>query len=470
MEYNDFLGGKSQLGDNLGFDPVFMPDYLFDFQKVMVNWAITKGRGALIEDCGTGKTIQELVFAQNVVEKTNKNVLLCTPLAVAHQFVAEADKFGIEIKRSNDGKPKSKITVTNYEKLHLFNPVDYGGFVGDEGGCLKNFKSARKNLIIEFIRKMPFRLFGSATFAPNDYIELGNTSEALGVMGFLDMLEVYFKNTQNESSFSRGHFLGHGGEAPKWRFKPNGKKWFWRFVSSWAKAIRKPSDLGFDDDGFTLPPLIENQHVIDKEIIPPGELFPRMAVGLGAQRKEMRATIKERCELTAELMSGKSSSIAWCHLNDEHDMLEKILGKQAFSVRGGLKDDEKERRIIGFINGERPFLITKPQVAGFGLNLQFCNHMVYFIGHSFEQYYQGCRRCWRFGQEKPVTVDIVTTKGCLSVLKNLQRKAGQAEVLYSELIANMSEALAPDKKEYQETGIEIPLWIKKGGGNGSSNN
>jgi len=459
LNYSDFLYKKTQLGGDHGFKPTFMPDYLFDFQKVMVNWGIRKGRGALVEDCGLGKSIQELVWAQNVVEKTNKNVLLASPLAVSHQFLREAEKFGIDLKRSDDGKPKGKITVTNYEKLKMFDPVDYVGFVGDEGGCLKNFKSATKNLIIEFIRKMPYRLFGSATFAPNDYIELGNTAEALGVMGFLDMLDEYFKNTQNESAFSRGHFLGHGGEAPKWRFKPHGKRWFWKFVSSWAKAIRRPSDLGFDDGDFILPPLIENQHIIKKAFIKPGELFPSLAVGLGEQREEMRRTIKERCELAAELMQDKSASIAWCHLDAEHDYLEKILGNKAFSVRGGIKDDEKERRIFGFINRERPWLITKPRVAGFGLNFQFCNHMVYFIGHSFEQYYQGTRRCWRYGQDKPVTVDIVTTQGCVSILKNLQRKASQSEVLFSELIANMNGNFVQKHKKINSAKISLPDWI-----------
>lgn len=459
MGYAEFLERKTQLGGNHGFDPVWMPDFLFEFQKSLVEWSIMKGRSALVEDCGLGKSIQELVFAQNVVQKTNKNVLLVAPLAVSHQFTREGEKFGVEVFRSDDGKPKGKITVTNYERLKLFDPKDYIAFIGDEGGILKHFKSATKGLVIEFIRKMPFRLFGSATFAPNDYIELGNTSEALGEMGFLDMLEEFFKNTQNMSSFSRGHFLGQGGELPKWIFKPAGQRMFWKWVCSWARALRKPSDLGFEDNGFILPALIEKQHIIDKPFIKPGELFPSVAIGLGEQREEMRRTVNERCELTSELMQGKAHSIAWCHLDAEHDRLEKILGKQAFSVRGGLDDEEKERRLMGFIDGERPFLITKPRVAGFGLNLQFCNHMVYFVGHSFEQYYQGVRRCWRFGQENEVTVEIVTTPGCMSVLSNLQRKERQSEILFRELIANINEATKVEIDSYEHTQIKTPSWM-----------
>lgn len=460
MSYEDFIERKTQFGKDSGFKPVWMPDFLFDFQKVMTEWAMRKGRAALVEDCGMGKSIQELVWSENMVRKTNGNILIAAPLAVSHQFVREGEKFGIEVERSNDGKPKGKITVTNYERLKLFDPNDYIGFCGDEGGCLKNFKSQIKNLVIEFIRKMPYRIFGSATFAPNDYIELGNTAEALGVMGFMDMLEEYFKSTQNESMYNRGHFLGHGGEVPKYRFKPHGKKWFWKFVASWAKAIRKPSDLGFPDDGYDLPPLIENQHTVDMPFIPDGEMFPRLAVGLGEQRAEMKRTLKERCELAASLMEGKDHSIAWCHLDAEHDLLEKLLGDKAFSVRGGLKnDEEKELRLMGFVNGERPFLITKPKVAGFGLNLQFCNHMVYFTGHSFEQFYQSKRRCWRFGQTRPVTVDVVTTQGCMSVLKNLQRKAEQAEMLYDELIRNMHESAKGNKRIYDDFKPELPSWM-----------
>lgn len=466
-DYQSFLQRKSQLGGNHGFSPTFMPGYLFGFQQEMILWGTQKGRAALVEDCGLGKSIQELVWAQNVVEHTNKPVLIAAPLAVSHQFIREGEKFGIEVHRSDDGKPKGKITVTNYERLNLFDPNDWVGFCGDEGGCLKNFKSSRKNLVIEFIRKMPYRLFGSATFAPNDYIELGNTAEALGEMGFLDMLDLYFKNTQNESAYSRGHFLGQSGEVSKWRFKPHGKQWFWKWVASWAKAIRKPSDLGYPDDGFILPPLIENQHVIDKAYIRPGEMFPRLAVGLAEQREEMRRTVKERCEKAAELMYGKPASIAWCHLDDEHDLLEKMLGNNAFSVRGGLKDEEKERRLMGFINRERPWLITKPRVAGYGLNLQFCNHMTYFTGHSFEQWYQSSRRCWRFGQKNTVTADVITTKGCISVLKNLQRKAEQAETMFAELIAKMSTGFNVDRKDYQGATVKLPSWLNNGGNNGS---
>lgn len=457
-DYTAFLHQKTQIENNHGFNPVFMPDFLFDFQRSLVEWSLRKGRGALLCDCGLGKGPMTLVWADNVVRKTNGNVLIATPLAVSHQFETEGTKFGIECRRSGDGKPKGKITVTNYERLHLFNPDDYVGFAGDESGCLKDSKSVRKGIVGEFVRTLPYRLLASATAAPNDFIELGNHSEVLGELGFLDMLSMYFKNDSNTCDTGR-KYAAFGGKAPQWRFKKHAQEPFWRWVSSWARAVRKPSDLGFDDGKFTLPPLIEQQHVVDYRYVHPGEMFPRPAVGLKEQREELRATLTQRCEKMAELMTDHDRSVGWCHLNPEGDLLEKLV-PDCVQVSGSDSDDEKEEKIKAFLEGQVKRMVTKPSIAGWGLNLQFCNHTAYFPSHSFEAYYQGIRRFWRFGQERSVTVDIVTTTGGKKVLDNLQRKADAADRMFDNLILHMNDSLKVDPFRYFEKKEKVPSWLK----------
>ena len=251
MNYADFVASKSHEGADHGFSPTFMPSNLFDFQKAMVEYAVRKGRSALFEDCGMGKTAQLLTWAQNVIEHTNRPVLVLSPLAVAAQTLREAGKFGIEACRSSDGTLPGKLVITNYERLVHFSPSDFAGVVCDESSILKSFDGARKAEITAFMRKVPYRLLATATAAPNDYIELGTSSEALGHLGYMDMLNRFFKNDLNNSATRR-----HYGEAPKWRFRGHAEQPFWRWVCSWARALRKPSDLGFDDGRFVLPPLI----------------------------------------------------------------------------------------------------------------------------------------------------------------------------------------------------------------------
>ncbi len=456
MEYSEFLDRKLHYGEKSGFDPLFMPDFLYDFQRDLVAWSLIKGRAAIFADCGLGKTPMQLVWAENVTRKTNGNILIITPLAVSNQTTREADKFNIECKRSSDGNPKGKITVTNYERLHLFDPSDYIGAVCDESSILKNFDGKRKGIITEFVRTMPYRLMCTATAAPNDYIELGTTSEALGEMGFMDMLNRYFKNDQNTCDTGR-HYAATGGAAPKWRFKKHAQKPFWQWVCSWARAIRKPSDLGYNDGRFLLPDLIENQVMIDNTKALPGELFVRPAIGLREQREELRLTLNERCEKVAELVSNNGVALVWCHLNAEGDLLEKLV-PGSVQVSGSDSDEKKEERLKAFSDGEVKVLVTKPKIAGFGLNWQHCAHMTFFPSHSFEQYYQSVRRCWRFGQEKPVVVDVVTTGGGLSVLDNLQRKAKAADDMFTELVSYMNDAIKTTKTAF-ETEMEVPSWL-----------
>lgn len=452
-EYNKFIYDKTHLKYEKGFEPLFMPDFLFDFQKEMTEWNIIKGRSAMFEDCGLGKTPQFLVWAQNVVMHTNKPVIILTPLSVAQQVVREGEKFGIECEYSKDGKYKKDIVVTNYERLHYFDKNDFDGLVCDESSILKNFAGQRRKQITEFIKKIKYRILSTATAAPNDYIELGTSSEALGVMGYMDMLNMFFKNDQNNSSTGR-----HYGKMVQWRLKKPAEMVFWRWITSWAKAIRKPSDLGFDDGNFILPELIENQHVIEATIRRPGEMFIRPAIGLKEQRDELRVTIKQRCEKVAELVDHKKPFLIWCHLNDEGDLLEKLI-PNAIQVAGKHSDDEKEKRLNAFSNGEVQGMITKPKIAGFGMNWQHCAHMTFFPSNSYEQYYQGVRRCWRFGQENSVKVDMITTPGMETILNNLQNKSKAADKMFENLINQMNNSLKIDTNNNPTKEIKGPKWL-----------
>ena len=455
MNYSEFLEKKSNLSGNFGFDPLFMPDYLKDFQKHLVGWSLSKGRSAIFADCGLGKTVIQLVWAQNVVQKTNGRVLILAPLSVGQQTIREAGKFGIEAHRSRNGETPGKIIVTNYERLHYFNTNDFVGCVCDESSILKNFDGAYKTQVTEFMKKLPYRLLCTATAAPNDYIELGTSAESLGELGFTDMLMRFFKNDTNPTIDTRKRY---GGDVPKWRFKHHAELPFWRWVCSWARAIRKPADLGFDNLEFILPPLLENTYNVKTVKNRNGMLFALPAVGLFEQRQERRISITERCEKAAELASKNGASVLWCNLNDEGDLLESIT-PDSVQVCGSQSDDEKEEKLLAFLNGEAKRLVTKPMCAGFGLNMQHCSHMTFFPSNSYEQYYQGVRRCWRFGQKSPVNVDIVSTDGDLQVLKNLQRKATAADRMFDHLVMYMNDVMSIDKKTLYDKKTEVPKWL-----------
>lgn len=451
-DYQSFLARKLHEGADTGFSPRFMPSGLFDFQQAMVEYAVGKGRAALFEDCGLGKTVQFLTWAQNIVEHTNRPTLILTPLAVAGQTVREAAKFGIEAHRSSEGSIPGKLVVTNYERLEHFNPNDFAGVVCDESSILKSFDGARKAEITDFMRKVPYRLLATATAAPNDYIELGTSSEALGYMGYMDMLNRFFKNDQNNSATRRMY-----GEAPKWRFKGHAELPFWRWVCSWARAMRKPSDLGFDDGPMRLPQLIENHHLVESHLRADGMLFSLPASTLPEQRDEKKRTIKERCERAAKLVDHGKPAIMWCQFNEEADLLEEII-HGARQVSGSQSDEVKERAFTDFINGDIRVLVTKPKIGALGLNFQHCAHVVYFPSHSFEQYYQAVRRCWRFGQKQPVTVDLVMTEGERKIIENLKRKAVAAEAMFDNLVAEMNSAISLTSKKHFGSPMEVPKW------------
>ncbi len=453
MNYNKFLQEKSQIGGDHGFKPMWMPGFLFDFQTNLVEWALVKGRGAIFADCGLGKTPMQLVWAENIARYTNGNVLILTPLAVSAQTIKEAEKFGIEATRSHEGKVY-RITVTNYERLHYFDSKDFVGCVCDESSILKSFDGKRKTQITSFMRKMKYRLLCTATAAPNDYIELGTSSEALGYLGYTDMLGKFFKNTLNNISTGR-----YRGQTAKWRLKGYAEDHFWRWVCSWARACRMPSDLGFDNDKFILPSKTEVQHIVKASRPLNGKLFPFPAIGLKEEREERRATIKERCEKVAELVNDtKKPALVWCHLNDEGDLLESMING-GLQVAGKHSDEVKEERLTGFASGDIRVLITKPKIGAWGLNYQHCSHITFFPSHSYEQYYQGVRRCWRFGQKNPVKIDIISTEGELNVLENLQRKSKAADKMFSNLVGFMNDHLNIKNITQFNKKESVPEWL-----------
>jgi hypothetical protein len=284
-DYQSFLERKTHIGHQSGFDPVWMPNFLFPFQRALTTWAIEKGRAAIFADCGLGKTAMQLVWAQNVVEKTCKPVLILTPLSVGAQTIREAHKFNIDAKQSRDGKVAAPITVTNYQQLHKFDWKEFGGVVCDESSILKNFDGAIKQEVTEFMRKLPYRLLCTATAAPNDYIELGTSSEALGDLGFIDMVNRFFKKAEQTTSRSEEFRAG------LYRFRGHSQMDFWRWVCSWARAVRKPSDLGYPDDDYKLPELVSVEHIIKARTVNPDFLFDMPANGLAEQRSERRRTI-----------------------------------------------------------------------------------------------------------------------------------------------------------------------------------
>lgn len=453
-DYESFLERKTQVGCNSGFDPIFMPDMLFDFQKALVEWSVRKGRAAVFSDCGTGKTFVQLTWAENVARKTGGRVLILTPLAVAFQTVKEGEKIGVEVIHRREGlQAGDRIVVTNYERLHYFSPDDFQAVVCDESSILKNFDGVTRKQITDFMRKRPYRLLCTATAAPNDYIELGTSSEVLGELGATDMISRFFKKIDQTTTARQEHMVGI------YRLRSHAQRDFWRWVCSWSRAIRKPSDMGFDDAGFVLPPLILNSHTVQAKKPRDGYLFDIPAIGLDEQRKDLRNTIGERCEMAAQLVNAHDkAAVVWCNLNEEGNRLAKLING-AVEVSGSDSEEHKEETFKGFINGDVRVLVSKASIAGFGLNLQHCAHQTYFPSHSYEQFYQSVRRCWRFGQKNAVTVDMITTNGQENVLANLNRKSEQASAMFDQLVAMMWKELKIKTVNGYTKKEEAPKWL-----------
>lgn len=455
MDYSDFIHRKEHLADGDGFDPSFLPASLFDFQVALVEWAQRRARAAVLADCGLGKSAIQLTWAQNVVERENARVLVLTPLAVAPQTVREGEKFGIRCVRSRDGRklPASGIVVINYERLDALDPSDFVGVVCDESSILKSYDGVRRGEITRFLSKMKYRLLCTATSAPNDYVELGTHSEALGELGYVDVLSRFFVAGDNTGTVAQRRW----GESVKFRLKGHAEEPFWRWVCSWARAVRRPSDLGFDDGPFVLPPLEEEVHLVEARTLPRGRLFEARADGLREQREANRRTLRERCERMAELSNARPSSLVWCNLNDEGDLLEEMIDG-AVQVSGSDSDEVKEERLLAFADGQIRRLVTKPRIGGWGMNFQRCTHVGFFASHSFEQYYQGVRRCWRFGQKSPVKVDVVGTEGLYGVVENLRRKAKAADEMFGRLVASMNRSLKVRDARVTKA-MSLPSWV-----------
>lgn len=455
-DYHRFLARKSQVAQLDGFEPTFMPDWLFDFQSHLVTWSIRKGRSALFEDCGLGKTAQQLVFAENCVRHTNKPALILTPLAVADQTVREAEKFGIEAKKSKDGKPAKNITVTNYESLHKFDESDYSAVCGDEIGCIKAFDGKRRKQVTRFMSKMRYRLGATATAAPNDFIELGTIAEALGEMTQSDMLGMFFRSSDKKrhSLFKEGDFWNRA----KYFFRAHSEVPFWRWVCSWARAIRSPADIGFDGSRFVLPELDIEQHTIETDFRYPGELFPRVARTLAEQRDERKRTMETRCEMVARIVDHDKPALVWCQYNPEGDILEKMI-PGAVQVAGCNSDEEKSERLNGFATGEFRVLVTKPKIGAFGMNYQHCGHQTLFPSHSFEQFYQCIRRSLRFGRVGKVKVDIIATEGEAGVTENLKSKQVKADEMFANLVEHMNQSQRVEIVNNHTRKMESPSWL-----------
>lgn len=451
MTYEDFIKSKKHSTLDFGFNPIYYPDYAFDFQKEIISKSIQKGRIGIFADTGLGKTLISLSIANNVVLKTNKRVLILTPLAVAFQFIDEATKLGIDdIEYSKDGKFTKKIVICNYERLHYFNSEDFEAVLLDESSILKNFNGQIKNQITSFIKKVNYRFLTTATPSPNDFIELGTSSEALGYIGYMDMLTKFFKNNKN-SIDSNNRNIGE-----KFYLKPHAEKAFFQWVNSWSIMVKKPSDLGFSDERYKLPKLITNTHkVINTNHFSMGSLFAVEAKSMSEIKNEQKLTEEQRCIKAVELAKDKTS-VYWCNTNQESSYL-KNMDKEAVEIIGSQSIEQKEEILKAFANCEIKRIITKAKMTSQGLNWQHCNHSVMFPTWSFEQYYQAIRRFWRFGQTKDVTIDLVISEGQNRVMEALKQKTQKAQELYQNLVENVNENYV-DTKVFKSTNFIKPKF------------
>lgn len=450
-EYLDFLEKKRHSIGDFGFDPNYIPDMAFDFQRHIIEKAIRKGRIGVFADTGLGKTLIQLSIAKNIINHTNKKVLILTPLAVAFQFILEAEKLGIDdIEYSKDGKHTKKIVICNYERLHYFDSKDFVGVILDESSILKNFDGKIKNQITSFVKKLPYRFLSTATPSPNDFIELGTSSEALGYMGYMDMLGKFFKNNQN-SVDSTNRNIGE-----KFYLKPHAEKDFFAWVNQWSIMCKMPSDLGFSNERYILPNLLINKHVVNNEslldIDGQIQMFNRPAKNFNEVRHEVKMTIENRCYKALELAKNKTS-VYWCNRNDESTIL-KTNDKESVEIIGSQSIDQKEEILKAFADGEIKRIVTKAKMTGMGLNWQHCNHSVFFPTYSYEQYYQAIRRFWRFGQKKDVTIDLVISDGQTRVLEAIQQKTEKAKQLHKQLTENVNRQFNHTTKDFNQTVIK----------------
>jgi superfamily II DNA or RNA helicase len=428
MSYEAFLAGKVHRDRPTGIElDGELHSFLFPFQRDIVRWALRRGRAAVFADCGMGKTAMQLVWAHHVPGP----VIIFAPLAVAAQTVREgADKLGIPVQyiRQQPKDPRG-IYVANYEMLEHFDPDAWEGVVLDESSIIKDKDGRFRNRLIESFGGVRFRLACTATPAPNDFTELGNHSEFLGVMSQTEMLATFF--------------VHDGGSTQDWRLKGHARKEFWAWVASWGVMIRKPSDLGYDDGSFVLPALHYHQHTIRTEKAPEGFLFPVEAQTLQERISARRSTVEERVAMcAADVNASDETWIVWCNLNDESAALAAAI-EGAVEVRGSDSPESKEAALLGFSRGEFRVLVTKPSIAGHGMNWQHCRNVAFVgLSDSWEQYYQAVRRCWRFGQEREVHVHVYSAETEGAVVANIKRKEEDAAQMIEEMTGEMRELSA----------------------------
>ena len=452
--YQEFLESKKHSTIDYGIEPLWLPDKMFDFQKYVTERMIKKGRYAGFLDTGTGKTIIELTVALNYVKSTNKPVLIITPLAVADQHLKEAEKFGIpDVEHTKDGKYTKKIILINYERLHYLNSSDFDCVILDESSILKNFEGKIKEQITSFLKKVKYRYLFTATPSPNDFIELGTSSEALGYLGYTDMLGKFFTN--NEDTVKPQNI------GTKWLLKGHAEDSFFQWVSSWSISMRKPSDLGFSDKYYILPELVTNYNTVinKKPLTINGQMrmFASVAKGFKEIRAEEKATVDIRCSRAIELTKEHDTSVYWCNRNDEGDILQS-LDKDAYQIKGSMNIDKKEEILLAFSKGQIKKLITKPKMTAFGLNWQHCNHTVYFPTFSYEQWYQSIRRFWRYGQVNKVIADVVHTDGQKRIIDSMNAKMKKANTLFDKLNNTLNSNYKIEKREFNQN-ILKPTFI-----------
>lgn len=458
MDYSDFLESKAINDPPTGITDVpSLPEFLFPHQRDIVAWALKRGRAAIFAGTGLGKTAMELTWADCVAQFTGKPVLIFAPLAVAQQHAREAKKFGIDARVvAEQSEVQPGINITNYHKMQHFDIPSFGGIVLDESSILKNETGKYRNAIIEACSDVAFRLAATATPAPNDFMELGNHAEFLGVMSYTDMLAMFFAHD--------------GGETQKWRLKGHAEDAFWKWMAQWAVMLREPADLGYPNDGYDLPPLTQLQHTVQIDFsadADAGTLFPVVAHTMQERLAARRSSVAARCELAASITPTDRPFVWWCNLNKESELLAKLI-PGAVELRGSDSDAKKEETIKGFLDGSIRVLVSKCSIAGFGLNFQHCADTGFVgLSDSFEQVYQAIRRFWRFGQMRPVTVHFIAAETEGAVVENIKRKEKDADRMAKAMIIHTKDlskravrGMVRDSGEYDpQEAIVIPEYV-----------
>lgn len=432
MNYKEFLNNKRFVLESSGFDidVSVLNTKLFQYEKDVVRWALKKGKACIFSDCGTGKTAMQLEWAQKVHEHTNGMILILAPLAVAEQTKREGEKFGIDVKVcEKQDDCVNGINITNYEKLDRFVANKFVGIVLDESSILKSYSGKVRNSIINNFHEVPYKLACTATPAPNDYMELGNHSEFCGVMTRAEMLSMFF--------------VHDGGQTSKWRLKGHAQDVFWQWLATFSVFIDNPKNIGYDMKGFDLPELNVAEIVVD------GDTPVSETLTLSERRQARKDSLELRCEKAAELVNSSNEQwLVWCDLNDESRRLHELTN-ESVEVKGSDKPEHKGNAMLSFSDRRIKALVTKPSIAGFGMNWQNCHNMIFTgLSDSYEQFYQAVRRCWRFGQERPVNVYIIISarEGC--VKENIERKQADFIKMQKEMTELTKEIT---KKELKST-------------------